>query len=170
MSGLTLPNIAKKIVLQKKEETERKSNTFDIIITGRTPIGTIVKVPTSKVKTKHLTKFEQLPDVKGVVSREIFEKMLEIYENNQVFYQDKLEEGILHISIVKQGLTKLEHWFAMILEPVDSEDVDDWLARESYKIEKRVTIFCDEHLAKYCDPIPDKIIRFIKESHSEKKE
>lgn len=165
MSGLILPNIAKKIILPKKQE-EKKSDTFDIIVTGKTPIGTIVKVPTSKTKIKHLTKFEELPDIRGIVSKEIFETMLEIYENNQGYYQDKLEEGNVHISIIKQGLTKLEHWFAMILEPVDPEDIDDWLGRESHKIEKRITIFCDEHLAKYCDPIPDKIVKFIRESHS----
>lgn len=159
MNNLKLPNIAKaKLTPQVKSEAE-------FFITGRTPIGTISKVPTSNNQKKYLTKLIPLQDIQGIVTREVFESSLSIYENNQVYYQDRLEDGTMNIFSIKLALSHLEHWFAMILEPMDREDIDGWLSRESHKLINHITIFCDKNLLDHIDPISDSVINFIKISH-----
>ena len=99
----------------------------------------------------------------GKVPREAFEEALEIYENNQVFYQIEIEKG----NSVSEKLTELENWFCMIIEPPESDEAEDKESceeRELFKIEKGYSAYCDPELYKFIKPVvlpPARRKRFI---------
>lgn len=77
----------------------------------------------------------------GKVSDQAFEEALSVYENNQVFYQDTIDDKSLDIPTIKQRLTELEHWFMCIIEPFhggDTEEKEAWQQRERFKIIKGI--------------------------------
>lgn len=154
MYNLILP----KITVKKKSQPE-------VVVTGKTPLGTLISVPTV-CHTKYETKLLPLPEVKGVVSREKWNEALSVYENNQVYYQDRLEDGKMSFAALRSGLTTLEHWFACVLEPVDEEELDSWLERQKYKLYNRVTIFCPEELKRFVEPLPGYVLDFVRKEHS----
>lgn len=101
-----------------------------------------------------------LPNVKGIVTCDIFEEMLRIYENNQVYYQDRIEDHTIDIDTIKYGLTQLEHWFMNIIEPCPNndniyldQDIEDWKSRELFKKCNGMTSYCDNELHKYIKPM-----------------
>lgn len=91
----------------------------------------------------------------------MFEKALEIYENNQSYYLSQFEEekGMPKEEIAK-GLTDLECWFALIIEPhpkvppkrkgittkknIFVHEMEEWLVRESEKYKRGRSYYCDE--------------------------
>ena len=106
-----------------------------------------------------------LINVSGLVSSNIFEDALLIYENNQVYYQDRIDDHCIDLPTIKICLTKLEHWFLCIIEPKDNDDVAAWINREHYKITKGITTYCDPELHQYITPAPIHIINFIINNH-----
>jgi hypothetical protein len=101
---------------------------------------------------------QQLPilPLRGLVNARQWEEALTLYENNQGYYQDRKETGDLSEEALRAGLTQLEHWFLLIVEPrpKDKEEVPAWQVRERHKQEKGITAFCDLSLVPYLTPAP----------------
>lgn len=108
------------------------------------------------------TTYRQLPNIRGFVTREQFDVCLAIYENNQVFHQDQLDEN-LDKELASKYLTHLEHWFMCIIEPrpLDADDVDDWRRREQSKLVNNYSSFCDKLLYSYIKPLSTENRTFI---------
>ena len=104
---------------------------------------------------QHKTEFQPLLDIVGKVNEKLFELALSIYENNQVFYQDRIDDNTIDMSLIKQGLTHLEYWFMFIAEPkpIFKDEIVSWKERESCKIEKGITSYCDPELYFYITPM-----------------
>ena len=124
------------------------------------------------LQVKGSTKILALPIAQGYVPHSVFEEMLLIYENNQVYYMDRIDDGIC-IDEIKAGLTSLEHWFSCIIEPRPNntsqyleDDIAEWKARESYKITHRISSNCDKDLHQYIQPLPEQLLLLIKKYHS----
>ena len=88
---------------------------------------------------------------------------MNIYENNQVFYQDRLKES----ADVSQELNHLELWFIRIIEPKPLHLIDmaDWKEREQHKLLKGVSAHCDPELIKYVGKLHDDFRRYIEAIH-----
>jgi hypothetical protein len=91
----------------------------------------------------------------GFVTPAQFEEALSIYENNQVYYQDRIDDQDLAISAIQLALTQLEHWFMLIIEPkpIDPEDLPAWRERELTKINTGYSSYCDPDLHQYIQPL-----------------
>lgn len=107
------------------------------------------------------TELKPVLAVKGRVSAKVFDQALEIYENNQLYYQDRIEAGDLDPTEIGRGLTELEFWFVQIIEPKPRGDVEAWKIRERNKVKLGISGYCDEELAKYIQPLPAAIRAFI---------
>lgn len=118
---------------------------------------------TSRLQKQYSTEFRPLINVAGKVSYSVFEEALSIYENNQVYYQNQLDDRTADINAIGAGLTTLEHWFACIIEPKPQDDPKSWIERELTKITNGITIYCDPELHKYIRPFTPNIISLIKQ-------
>ncbi len=78
------------------------------------------------LRKQYETKFGAIPNKSGKVTAGTFDKLLSIYENNQVYYQDKIEDGSISTEDAIKGLTDLECWFMMIIEskPKDKSEIE----------------------------------------------
>jgi len=97
----------------------------------------------------------------------MFEKALEIYENNQIYYLSQLDEKDLSAEEVSKGLTDLECWFSQIVEPhpklppkrkpssarkrIFMQEMEEWLVRENEKFKNGRSYYCDEEAVKLLD-------------------
>jgi len=127
-----------------------------------------ISTNTMTLQKQYSNEYKPLIDIRGKVSHSIFEEALSIYENNQVFYQDRIDsigEGQQDLDTIRIGLTTLEHWFGCIIEPKSQDDLISWKERELFKITKGLTAYCDPELYKYIQPFPPQIIEFIKQNH-----
>jgi uncharacterized protein YbaR (Trm112 family) len=122
---------------------------------------------TSQLQKQYHTELMPLINIEGIVKQQMFDKALSIYENNQVYYQDRIDDGLLDISTIKTRLTELEHWFCLIIEPKpkDKEDIESWKEREIFKFRMKITSYCDNELYKYIDPIPVMLLEKIQKYH-----
>ena len=108
---------------------------------------------TLDARNLHFNTLYHLPKVKkGKVTRAKFEELLSIYENNQVYYQDELDANNITEQQAKEGLTELEHWFIMFVEPKTREDKEGVIIRERYKLETGYSAYCDKVLYPYITP------------------
>lgn len=107
--------------------------------------------------------FRPLLNITGRVSQGKFDEALAIYENNQVFYQDRLDDKTLDLQAIREGLTHLEHWFACIIEPKTYDDIESWKERELSKLTKGITAYCDPELYIYIQPLPPNLRSQIKQ-------
>ncbi len=103
---------------------------------------------------------KELPEIIGLVDYNTFENVLDIYENNQTYYCNKLNglnTSMEEYSVIIHELTQLEKWFGLIIEPLpdDEEDIYDWRRRESNKIKNGYTIYCDISLQNLIKPFDD---------------
>lgn len=98
----------------------------------------------------------------------MFEKALEIYENNQSYYLAQLENetGMTKSDII-EGLTDLECWFSLIIEPhprippkrkgfntkkkLFIQEMEEWLVRENEKYKRGRSYYCDENAIQFLD-------------------
>lgn len=120
---------------------------------------------------KHFrNELKELVQISGYVNEECFEKVLEIYENNQVFYQEKLEDGEMSVDMAKEKLTELERWFVCIIEPKpkSNSEVPDWILREEYKLNTGYSSYCDKELYCYITPISDHVKNYVRRCHRQK--
>ena len=83
---------------------------------------------------------------KGVVNMDQFEDALDVYENNQCYYLEHIENKPVLIN----DLLALEKWFVLIVEPepidADYEDMVDRYEREYNKLVNQRSGFCDPDL------------------------
>jgi hypothetical protein len=98
---------------------------------------------TSHFGKRHRTKYLGLPDAPLIATVEQFNEYLLIYENNQVYYQEQLEEPQADQVILGAGLVALERWFAAIQEP---EDIEGALEHRQFLAKRGVTAHCDPEL------------------------
>lgn len=110
-------------------------------------------------------------DVTEVKDINNFNKMLELYENNQNFYAEKLENHDITKEELSKELTILEEWFCNIVEPKpkNSYDVDDWKYREQFKIENGFSVFSDENLREFIHPLKKELLDNIKNKQLKKR-
>lgn len=113
-----------------------------------------IAVTTTTLHKQYTTTFRPLPNVSGRVPAVTFENALAVYENNQVYYQDRIDDRTLTTEAIKDGLNALEQWFGNIIEPKprDDDDIEAWRDRESMKLTKGVTAYCDPELYQYLKP------------------
>jgi len=133
-----------------------------------------ISIQTNNLRSLYANKFKSYDkNIKGRVSLEIYEELLEIYENNQVYYQDCMQNESMTYDHLCEALTELEYWFICIIEPydhndpdLDKDDYNEWKSREQFKINKGFSGYCDPDLYFYIkQPLPQEIIRFINSSH-----
>jgi hypothetical protein len=120
---------------------------------------------TLTLQKQYSTTLRPLINVIGKVSHETFEDALSVYENNQVYYQDRIDDKVVDIETVKICLTQLEHWFACIIEPEPVDDIEAWKERELSKVFKGLSPYCDPELHKYIQPLPSNLRTQIRQSH-----
>lgn len=94
-----------------------------------------------------------LPTVQGQVTLTDFQYLLSIYENNQVYYQDCLDDKSLLESEIRKRLQDLEKWFISISEPCDLQDPTLHVQNENFKRTKGYSAYCDPVLYRYITPI-----------------
>jgi len=120
---------------------------------------------TISLQKQYSNELQELPKIYGKVTHKTFEKALSVYENNQVFYQDKIDDKTLDINVIKERLTELEHWFMCVIEPVptmkNEEEIKEWKEREKFKINRGISSYCDPELYTYITPAGDEIKAFI---------
>lgn len=124
-----------------------------------------ITVTTTTLQKQYSNTLRLLTNVTGRVSQRIFDDALSIYENNQVYYQDLIDDKTVDIQVIRDGLTTLEHWFASIIEPKATDDLAAWRERESLKLTKGITAYCDPELYQYIQPLPDNIRLQIRQYH-----
>jgi len=124
-----------------------------------------------------IKKLHILPDAHGLVNRTLFDKCLDVYENNQEYYIDKLTKlsNLIKLSNdmreinrieekidqVKKNVTLMEYWFLFIIEPKPSDrrEHENWHDGEMMKLENSRTKYCDRELASLIKPLPSKIVK-----------
>lgn len=111
-----------------------------------------IAATTSDLQKRYATQYRLLPKIQGRVTPVQFEDLLNIYENNQVFYQDRIDDKQVALVDIEHGLTQLEYWFMRIIEPVPTNDVESWKHREQTKILKGYSAYCDPELYKHIVP------------------
>src|SRR5690606_8472358 len=109
---------------------------------------------TMNLQKQYVNYLRDIPVIRGTVSQDKFDDLLSIYENNQVYYQDKIEDKTMSHEEIAVKLTELEHWFLTITEPrpKDPEDIPSWKERNIFKQEKRISMYCDPELHSYITP------------------
>jgi hypothetical protein len=122
---------------------------------------------TTQARASLQNELQPILDVKGKVTPKVFEQALQIYENNQVYYQDRIEAGDLEIGQISQHLTELEFWFIQIIEPKPRRDeIPSWRAREQNKLKLGVSGYCDPDLYQYIHPLSPAVRGFIVGQHA----
>jgi len=120
---------------------------------------------TTTLQKQYINELKALPAISGNVSHDVFEYALSIYENNQVYYQDRIDDCKLDTETIKQKLTELEHWFMCIIEPnAPGNHADDIIARkerEEFKLNRGISRYCDPELYPYITPANTDIRSFI---------
>lgn len=131
-----------------------------------------IALQTNNLRKLYANKFRSFDkNIKGKVSFEQYEELLEIYENNQVYYQDCIENESLTYDELCICLTELEYWFICITEPYNYSDYDvddhtEWKTREQFKLNKGYSGYCDPELYFYIkQPLPQEIINYINYTH-----
>jgi hypothetical protein len=124
-------------------------------------------------------KFKNCPEVEGIVTQEIFDQCRDIYENNQVYYQQKFEDNKITKEVFSEKVSILEEWFICIIEPkpnpskieknIYEQEVEDWLEREHDKLKNLYSCYCDpdihEYLIKPSKEFHDYILQCHKQIH-----
>lgn len=114
-------------------------------------------------------KFKDCPEVEGLVSNETFIICRDIYENNQVYYQQKFEDGKITKEVFSEKLSILEEWFICIIEPkpTDTNDIDDWIEREKDKLKNLYSSYCDPDIYQYLIKPSKEFYHYIKNCHQQ---
>lgn len=131
-----------------------------------------ISLRTNELRSLYANKFKPFDkNIKGKVTLEEYEDLLEIYENNQVYYQDCIQNGTLTYDQLCIDVTELEYWFICITEPYnykeyDVDEHDEWKDREKFKLKKGYSGYCDPELYFYIkQPLPQEIISYINYTH-----
>lgn len=119
----------------------------------------------STFQKRYITELKPIPALAGKVSPIQFEEALLIYENNQVYYQDRIDDKSIDMNTIRTRLTELEHWFICIIEPRALDDINSWRERELSKFSRGISSHCDPELHKYIRPIDSQQQQFIRNYH-----
>lgn len=94
-----------------------------------------------------------LPLIPPFINITTFDFFLSIYENNQNYYASNLSQ--FTDSELIDRLTRLEHWFLAVIEPVPqkSSELKEWRIREHNKRYNCRTAYCDPNLYDYIQPL-----------------
>jgi hypothetical protein len=106
-----------------------------------------------------------VPSEHGLVTKQKFEEFLSIYENNQVYYQEEIDDKTMDMEFIKRKLTELEHWFIAVIEPRPHDDVEAWRHRENSKLIKGYSPYCDPELYTYIKQAPLDLLSLVKRYH-----
>lgn len=127
---------------------------------------------THSLRRQYANKFRDYDlNWKGRVNKKIFDEALEIYENNQVYFQDCIEESTVEYEELCEQLTKMEYWFIAIIEPYsydedDEVEYEDWKCREKSKLTEGHSKYLDPELYDYIsNPLPSFLVKEIKKYH-----
>ena len=122
---------------------------------------------TLTLQKQYVNELYHIPPITGRVSPSTFENALSIYENNQVYYQDRIDDGALDVPNIRKRLTELEHWFISIIEPVpdDIRDIESRKSREQFKISNGLSAYCDPELYPYITRAPAELKASISRHH-----
>jgi hypothetical protein len=82
-----------------------------------------------------------------------FDEALDIYENNQAYYLNKIEKyqgNKIQYTYIRDA-EKLERWFYHIVEakPIDETDIIAWEERNEFKKIHNYSSYCDKEIVKY---------------------
>ncbi|CAH6421725.1 Hypothetical protein HVR_LOCUS1365 [uncultured virus] len=124
-----------------------------------------IRENTLTLQQQYKNDLKPLINASGRVSVKIFEEALQIYENNQVYYQDRIDDRDLDLPTVRARLTELEQWFLCIIEPKPIDDIPSWIDRERNKLIKGISSYCDPELYPYIVPASAHVLKFITLNH-----
>lgn len=110
---------------------------------------------------KNTTKQENI--LRPLMSRITFAQALEIYENNQVYYQDRLERGDMPQAEIIQQLNELEQWFIVLMEPNTTTE------QLRQKLIRGYSEYCALPLRSYITPLPAAIVNIIQKQMAQAK-
>lgn len=98
----------------------------------------------------HQTSYKNLLPFMGMVNITQFNEALAVYENNQVYYQECIDDQSLSVQEITDGLIALEQWFAGIIEPAGCDNAED---HRIFLATKGITAYCDPELYPYLNSI-----------------
>lgn len=101
---------------------------------------------TSSFANYYRTTCKNLPPFRGLVNQIQFNEALSVYENNQVYYQECMDDKSLTVADITAGLVQLEQWFAAIIEPDSNDNAAD---HRKFLQSRGVTAHCDPELYPY---------------------
>ena len=118
-----------------------------------------ITAQTISLQKRYSTEIKPMINISGKVPQHVFDQVLLLYENNQVYYQDCIDNQNLQADDIKVGLTQLEQWFMCIIEPrpTDNADTEAWKNRELMKLATGISSYCDPELHSYIRPLPPDI-------------
>ena len=144
-----------------KAKMIKPEETYKIVT--KTPSGASVKVPELQKSKFSFVKFIEkkipTPIQQEIVTEYIkinphkkyhFDDALLIYENNQTFYLEQIEDNA-NLETVLKNIAILEQWFNMIKEPkpILEEDVEEWKERCEWKIKHGYSKYFNIELLTY---------------------
>jgi len=93
-------------------------------------------------------------EVKGWVTPLAFRQALDVYENNQAYYEDRLKSDRRAYLKVIGSVSELEEWFTQIIEPLpdEVEERADWWERERSKWHSGISKHCSPSLRHLITP------------------
>lgn len=85
----------------------------------------------------------------GIVTETTYNKVIEIYENNQEYYLQLYQNGVKES--IGENLSNLETWFSQIreYEPKNKLDRESWLERERDKFHNGISYYCNPDARKF---------------------
>ena len=100
-----------------------------------------------QAQQKRQTELRPLPlSVPARLNPTQWEDLLSLYENNQVFYQDRLEDKSWSQEKIIEELNRLEQWFRLVREPQGSMSHEEWKEKEQYRIQHGYSSYCSPDL------------------------
>ena len=122
------------------------------------------------LKCKIPVVYKTLINVKGIITSEIFEEVIDIYENNQEFLINMVEidDNNKMINTIKE-INDLEIWFLQIVEPKPDNCIynKDWIYRESFKLKNGYSFYCLKKLHMFIKKINKHIEDILIKNHND---
>lgn len=182
-TSLTLPVLPAKFTDRKVKNTKREQLSIQkdfieespLILYWSTKVINHEKVDSVAENVKKCTQevdlvYKSCLKFSGEVSEEIWNEIVDIYENNQNFFYNKfINEEIEEEKYIKY-INDLERWFCAVIEPniIENNTLEDVYVekdrnyRENYKIINSRSFFCKKEIEEIILPFPQELINYIK--------
>lgn len=157
--------VAKVTNKPKKKSTSKDENEYIYNVVTKTPAGKDVTVPTSQnygfKMSNSKSKVFQINKPKNKIKylpytgrkKYTFIQALDIYENNQSYYVNKIEKHPDRLETYIIDIEKMEKWFYNLHEPKpldeDEEELQEWEERNKFKMHHKYTSYFDKELLQY---------------------